>query len=200
VTFPFRDEFRPRFNKRVRNLGVLGYQLVLNLEGQPLEKGHPWEDGFITFYPSQTLRSSKILRDRGIRVIAAGFAELRPSNPAVLQQRLDHWRARWQNESNLTMAEFDYKEMKIRSHARAQAQQEMVQALSNLIKSKDLTRESVAIRLFQVMEAFAKEPQTGKLLPKETLNALWSLHDWLLPPGTQRPLPSEHPEKAIPDE
>jgi hypothetical protein len=200
VTFPFRDEFRPRFAKRVRNLGVLGYQLVLARDGQPLEKGYPWEDGFITFYPSQTLRSSKILRDRGIRVIAAGFAELRPSNPAVLQQRLDHWRARWQKESNLTMAEFDYKEMKIRSHARAQAQQDMVQALSNLLKSQDLTREAVAIRLFQAMEAFAKEPQTEKLLPKETLNALWSLHEWLLPSGTQRIFPSAHPEKAFPDE
>ncbi len=197
VTFPFRDEFRPRFAKRVRNLGVLGYQMALGLDGHLLEKGHPWDRSFVTDYPSQILRSSKILRDRGIRVIAAGFAELRPSNPAVLQQRLDHWRARWQKESNLTMAEFDYKEMKIRSHARAQAQQDMVKALSNLLKSDDLTREAVAIRLFQMMEAFAKEPQTEKLLPKETQNALWILHELLLPSGTQHISPSES-RKVVP--
>jgi hypothetical protein len=198
--FPFRDEFRPRYAKRLRNLGVLGYQMVLGTDVQPLEKDQPWDETYYTIYPAQVLRTSKILRDRGIRLIAAGFAELRPSNPAVLLQRQEHWRARWQKESNLTLAEYDYKEMKIRSHARAMAQKDMVDALSNLIKSQDLTREAVAIRLFQAIESFAKEPQTEKLLPKETLNALWSLHEWLLPAGNQRSYPSEHPEKAFPDE
>jgi hypothetical protein len=200
MKFPFRDEFRPRFSKRLRNLGVLGYQMFLGSDAQLLEKDQPWNETYYRIYPAQVLRTSKILRDRGIRLIAAGFAELRPSNPAVLQQRLDHWRARWQKESNLTLAEYDYKEMKIRSHARAMAQKEMVDALENLIKSQDLTREVVAIRLFQAIEAFAQEPQTEKLLPKETLNALWSLHEWLLPSGNQHSFPTEHPEKAFPDE
>jgi hypothetical protein len=198
--FPFRDEFRPRFAKRVRNLGVLGYQMILRSNGELLEKNQIWNPDTLTVYPEQALRTSKILRDRGIRLIAAGFAELRPSNPAVLQQRLDHWRAHWQKESNLILAEYDYKEMKIRSHARAQAQKDMVETLSNLVNSKELTREAVAIRLFQAMEAFANEPQTEKLLPKETLNALWSLHEWLLPSGAPpRSLSSEHPEKSFPE-
>jgi hypothetical protein len=198
--FPFRDEFRPRFSRRIRNQGVLSYQVILRQDEQLLEKEQSWDESELYIYPTQTLRTSKILRDRGIRVITAGFAELRPSNPAVLQQRLDYWRARWQRESNLTLAVYDYKEMQIRSRARAQAQKDLVQALSKVLSSKELTHEAMALRLFQAMEAFAKEPQTEKLLPKETLNALWSLHEWLLPPGRQAGYPDEHPEKKFPDE
>jgi len=200
IKFPFRDEFRPRFARRVRNLGVISFQMVFRADEQPLAKDQPWDENQLVIYPVKPLRTSKVLRDRGIRIITAGFAELRPTNPAVFQQRLDHWRARWQKESDLTLAEYDYKEMQIRSHARAQAQKDMVFALSQLINSKDLTKEAVALRLFQALEAFAKDPPTEKLLPKETLNALWSLHEWLLPSGNQRSYPPEHPEKEFPIE
>lgn len=200
VKFPFRDEFRPRFARRMRNQGVLSYQVVLRADGKPLAKDEPWDESQLDIYPVQALRTSKILRDRGIRLIAAGFAELRPSNDAVLQQRFDHWRARWQRESDLTLAAYDYQEMQVRSHARAQAQKDMVLTLSKLINSKELSREAVAMRLFQAMESFAKEPQTEKLLPKETLNALWSLHEWLLPTEGKRSYPTEHPEKEFPSE
>lgn len=198
--FPFREEFRPKFSRRVRNQGVLSYQMILRADGQPVAKDQPWDESQLYIYPVQSLRTSKVLRDRGIRVIAAGFAELRPSNPAVLQQRLDHWRARWQRDYDRTLAVYDYQELQIRAHARAQAQKDIVLSLSRLLNNTDLTQEAMALRLFQALESFAREPQTEKLLPKETLNALWSLHEWLLPGGRKREYPPEHPEKEFPVE
>lgn len=183
--FPFREDFLPRFNRRMRNQGVLAYRVVFNSDGTSLKKDQIWDETKLNIYPLQTLRSSKVLRDRGIRVIFSGCAELRPTNPLILQQRLDHWRARWEKNKDLTLASFDYKELQIRAHARAQAQQDMIYSLSRMLNATDspLTQEALAVRVFQALEAFASEPATGKLLPKETLNALWSLHEWLLPYG-----------------
>jgi hypothetical protein len=222
--FPFREEFLPRFSRRMRNLGVLAYRVVFNSDRTALKKDQAWQETQLDIYPVQTLRSSKVLRDRGIRVIFSGCAELRPTNPLILQQRLDHWRARWEKDKDLTLASFDYKELQIRAHARAQAQRDMLLSLSRMLDSNEtaLPQEALAVRVFQALEAFASEPATGKLLPKETLNALWSLHEWLLPygggpgdgsrqnpggappnpepPPGERPYPPEHPEKEFPVE
>ena len=208
--FPFREEFQPRFSRRMRNQGVLAYRVVFNSDGTPLQKDQPWNETQLDIYPVQSLRSSKVLRDRGIRVIFSGCAELRPTNKLILQQRLDHWRARWEKNKDLTLAGFDYKEMQIRSHARAQAQQDMIFSLSKMLNSSEVSKEALAIRVFQALEALANEPATERLLPKETLNALWSLHEWLMPfggnqggpppSGKERDFPPEHPEKEFPVE
>jgi hypothetical protein len=183
--FPFREDFLPRFSRRMRNQGVLGYRVVFKTDRTPLQKDQTWDETQLDIYPVQSLRSSKVLRDRGIRVIFSGCAELRPTNKLILQQRLDHWRARWEKNKDLTLASFDYKEMQIRAHARAQAQQDMIFSLSQMLNNSNITQEALAIRVFQALEAFASEPATEKLLPKETLNALWSLREWLLPYGRE---------------
>jgi competence protein ComGF len=207
--FPFREEFLPRFSRRMRNQGVLAYRVIFNADRTPLQKDQPWNEAQLDIYPVQALRGSKVLRDRGIRILFSGCAELRPTNKLILQQRLDYWRARWEKNKDLTLAGFDYKEMQIRSHARAQAQQDMIYSLSKMLNSGDVSKEAIAIRVFQALESFASEPATEKLLPKETLNALWSLHEWLLPfggnqggtpPGSERAFPPEHPEKEYPVE
>jgi len=96
--FPLNETFKPELFRRVRNQGVLSYQLVVRKDGQPFTVGQPWEPEQLTIFPVRSFKTSKILRDRGIRVIAATFPELKPSNPAVRQQLLDYWRAQWQRQ------------------------------------------------------------------------------------------------------
>ena len=81
--------------------------------------------------------------------------------------------------------------MQIRAHARAQAQRDMMAVLSEVINSGGLTQEAVTLRVLQAIETFAHEPETEKLLPKETINTLWSLHQWLLPATNPPPPPMD---------
>ncbi len=183
LQFPLRDDFRPRMSRRVRNQGVLAYQFVRRRDGTPLAAGQTWDESDFEFLPTQTLNTPKVLRDRGVRVVAAGFPDIRPTNKAVFQQRFDHWRAKWQKDADLTRATYSYQAMQIRAHARAQAQKDMMAVLGQVVNSGGLSQEVLMLRVLQSIETFAHEPDTEKLLPKETINTLWSLHQWLLPSG-----------------
>jgi len=162
-------------------------------DGQPFTVGQPWEPEQLTIFPVRSLKTSKILRDRGIRVIAATFPELKPSNPAVRQQLLDYWRAQWQRDESKKLAPYDYEEVKVRAAARVHAQDDMVKSLSEVLKDSTISRDMVVLRLFQSLETFAKEPSTRKMLPAETVHMLGNLQQWLglakLPPPE---LPGDH--------
>lgn len=192
--FPFRSEFRPKFSARVRNQGVLAYQYIRRKDGKPVEAGQDWEVQQFEIFPPRQLVTSKVLRNRGIRVIASGFAELRPTNPAVFQQRFDHWQASWQKDADLTLADYEYKALQIRAHARAIAQKDICFSLGNLLKSK-IPDEVLALRLLQALEVFAKEPETERLLPRETVNTLSALNQWLYSGGKP---PAPPPDRNMP--
>lgn len=71
--FPLAD-FRKKFNTIVRNMGVLGYQVVLRRDGSPLVNGGIWRDEDMIFSDPRKFQSPAILRDRGIRVLSVGFS------------------------------------------------------------------------------------------------------------------------------
>jgi hypothetical protein len=182
--FPFHQTFRPKFAQRMRNMGVLSYQFIRRKDKEPLEIGMPFDKSQLEIFPTQKLRTSKVLRDRGIRVIAAGFPELNPVHPGVRQQLVDYWSARWQREAQLVEADHMLEAMRVRAQARAESQRDMIYTLTQILKTSDLPREALVIRIFQSLEAIAAEPRTRQLLPEDTVNSLWDLRQYLLPgPG-----------------
>jgi hypothetical protein len=170
--FPFVEEFRPEFSRRVRNQGVLSYQLVVRNDGRPLRLGEIYLPEDLTVMPARTLTNSKILRDRGIKVITATLPELRPVNPAVRQQLLDYWRSHWQRDRDVSLAAYDYQEMRVRATARAQAQNSIVKALTEIVQDESVSREAVTLRLLQAVESYAREPLTEKMVPPAAVNTL----------------------------
>jgi hypothetical protein len=71
--------------------------------------------------------------------------------------------------------------LRVRTHARIQAQQEFVQSLCQIYKSNATSREILALRVLQALESAASDPKTRQLLPEDTFSMLRSIHDWLLP-------------------
>jgi hypothetical protein len=181
--FPFFQTFRPKFNRRVRNLGVLNYQFVRRKDGRPFEKGMTWDESEVDYAPVQRLRASKVLRDRGIKIMVAGFPELNPQHKGVRDTLVEHWGAGWQREAQLTQSEYELEAMRVRSKAKAEAQRDMVYTLSQVFNMQDLSREALIWRIFQALETVADDPATRSLLPAETLNFLWDLRQYLLPPS-----------------
>jgi len=70
---------------------------------------------------------------------------------------------------------------RIRNHARAQAQHDLTQALSQIFERGAGSDEVMALRVFQALESVAADPKTRQLLPGETITLMNNLHNWLLP-------------------
>ncbi len=178
--FPLK-EFKKQFDQEMRNQGILSYRFVERKDGNPIEVGQRWDEQEIMVSPLQYFRHSKILRDRGIKIITAGFTELRP-NVAVRQQILEFWKARWDKDLEITKSKNDLEAMRIKNRARVEAQEKMTFALTEIFNDDNPhKKEALAFHLLQELESAATDPATRKLLPRETLNILWELRQWLLP-------------------
>ena len=103
------------------------------------------------------------------------------------QQRLEYWRARWQQQADLIRADLDLEVMRLRNRARAEKQREMSDTLSEILQSSNFSEEALTLRIFQVLEDAASDPNTRQFLPKDTINFLRSLRLWLLPDENVRP-------------
>jgi hypothetical protein len=185
--FPLR-QFKEMFSKKVRNQGVLSFRVVERADGKRIEPGHIWDEAELILSPIQNFRRSKILRDRGIKVISAGFTQLEPDQ-AVRQQILDYWKVRWEKQLELIETENELEAMRIKNRARVKTQKELAILFSNIIESSDPQSRD---KLFQLLEATATDPATRKLLPRETINILWNLRKLLLPEDNQQNLDPLH--------
>ena len=94
---------------------------------------------------------STVLRERGIKVISSGFTDLNPP-PAIYNQHLDSWKSAWERETRVINAGHELEAMRIRSRAKAQAQQEIIQSLSGILNMEGQTGEALAIRVYQALD------------------------------------------------
>jgi hypothetical protein len=194
--FPLQEEFIPRFNRLMRNLGVLSYQFCLRYDSESPLIGQSIDRQKFRVSPVQKLRNSRLLRDRGIKIISAGISELRPTEPLIPLQRIEYWRARWQQETEMIMADHDLEIMRIRNQARAEKQAEIIGRLSQILNSPSYSEEGQTLRVFQALEDVASDPATRQFLPLDSIKLLQKLRLWLLPDDGVRPSLLEEPSSA----
>ncbi len=179
--FPLLKVVKPRFAVEMRNLSVLSFQFLRPHRGQPVKPGEIINRAKFLIYPVEELCGPKVLRQRGIKILRASFSELRPVNPGIQQQRLENWQNHWQKEADQVKADHDLEVMRIRNRARADTQREMILKLSRIFENNPRSEEALALHLFQVLENAANDPNTRQLLPRDTIDMLSSLHQWLQP-------------------
>lgn len=172
---PLLDEIKPEFERQIRLLGLISYQFVQRNDGEPPQIDQRVDHRNFRIAAVQELRGSKVLRERGIKVIRADFTELNPTDPQVNQQRIENWRARWQKEADIIRADMDFEVIRIRNQARADRQREMIEQLSNLMKSSAYSEEALSLRIFQILEEMAADPATRQFLPRDAFGLLKSL-------------------------
>lgn len=171
-TYPLLG-FKRQFIERVRNQGVLAFKFVKRSDGQPIIPGQDWHMNDLIVYPEKELVGQKVLRSRGIKVIFAGFTELRPSAPEVHERFLfEFWRSPWQQEVMITQSDHDLQAMRVRNRARAEAQGDMIYTLSKILNSSTHSREALALRVYQALEVAAADPATQKLLPPKIVDLI----------------------------
>ncbi|MEW5871384.1 MAG: hypothetical protein AB1894_19080 [Chloroflexota bacterium] len=177
-SFPLVQELKPRLGRTVRYMGVMSYQFLQRLDGMPVKVGQKVEHRQFRIAPVQSLRTSKVLRDRGIKVLVAGFSNPKPTDPGVMQQRLENWRARWQREIEIARAQQDREVMGIFNRARLQERSRMVEQLSEILQGP--SNEVSLMSIFQILEDCTIDPQVRRVLPQEFITLLRSLRAWLV--------------------
>ena len=196
---PWKEEIKHEFSRRVKYQGILSYQLVrpaglsrlqaiywnAPLNGNDskslnMKLGEKISLDTLEFSASYPLTSSKPLRDRGIKVVSAGFSELKM--PFDIREKLiERWKARWERQIQVVLARQEREVMQIISSARNQAQRNNAYFLANLFKEEKNSTEALALLLFQSLELAATDLKThSDLPPKEVLAMLQNLHNWLL--------------------
>jgi hypothetical protein len=190
------SEYNRQLRVKMRGLGLLSYRLVFHCARENLVKDRQYNPQELYVSEVFPLTASKVLRDRGIKVLASGFSDLVPVADDIYKQRLDNWRATWDTDTAVARAGYDLEAMRIRTRARVQAQQELFLSLSQIFEGEEFSQEILALRIFQALEKIASDPQTHRILPADTINLLRTVHDWLLPAGQPNGLPPV-PNKLI---
>lgn len=198
-----QEEFPiPRYKTQLkflmRNNGILSFRLVFhNSLSQSLQKRKDYNESELLVSKVHRLKYPKMLRDRGIKVTMAGFGDILPVNEKLYQHRLQVWQSTWKHETDLINAKREFEATQLRNHARAQAQQELLVSLNDILQNQSISREVMAVRILQAFENMAVESKTLNMLPMGTLDILKSTRDWLLP-GANPPAP--RPENDRPAE
>lgn len=174
----------------MRDNGLLAYRLIYHHTGEQLVVGRAYHESELIVSDIRPLTNSKILRDRGIMMIASSFGDLIPVSPLVYKQRLDSWRAEWERELNITHAGRELQAMRTRSRALAEAQQNLWRHLDHLFHQANCSDEALAISVMQALEQAATDPQTRALLPGNTIDLMRHIHTMLQPPPPPPPPPS----------
>ena len=170
--FPLLSEFKPGFARKARHHGVMSYQFVHRLDGQPPVAGQRLEDRQFRLAPVKELDAYKILRDRGIKVLYAGFSELTPTRPKPMPRRQDTWSARWQREADQIRADLDLDAVSVKNRARLMKQREMITKLSQIINAPGAPADLRIPLIFKEIEAIVSQPPTRRLLPDDILKVL----------------------------
>jgi hypothetical protein len=194
VEFPLYSRVKPEFARRIRYMGVMNYQFIHRIDGEQSKIGQRVDHRYYRISSIQTLHGSKMLRDRGIKIITAGFGELTPTDPDVSQQRVKNWRARWQQEANMILASQDQELIRIKGESRAKKEREIEEKLSSLLQDPTYSEEMLARQIYQELEKALNEPLTRERIPRETINQLRSIRHWLLPEENSQPELTDNPQ------
>lgn len=193
---PWMDELKTSLNRQVKYQGILSYHLVrpanlprldaihwkwqLDDERWKISKRKPISRMRLEYSNTRALLGPKSLRDRGIKVVASGFSELKI--PLEIRERMaERWKARWEREIQIVSSRQDREAMQIISSARNRAQRDNAYFLANLFNGGKHSAEALALMVFQSLELAATDLKNQKdLPPKEVLAMLQNLHNWLL--------------------
>jgi hypothetical protein len=175
-------KLKGNFSRKVRNQGVLAFRFVDHIDGEPLEANQELESEQLRYYEQRELKTPKILRARGIKVIASGFPDLFPVSSRVPSLQLDYWRAPWQKDAIDIRSQYQLRAARIINQARTQAQRDIAYSLVQILQSSG-SDGALAIRVLQALEAAATDEDVRQFLPRDAMHLLRSYRQWFLSDG-----------------
>jgi len=132
--------------------------------------------------PRETLRASvkkelaQMMESHGVEVIAVSLGNLEVEDEEVLRQRAENWRAIWERGRLEKEAQGDAEAIRLIEEARADAQRQMIVAITEAFQQLAETgtpvpAQVIALRFIDVLEEVATASPVQELLP-ETVQEL----------------------------
>lgn len=187
--------YRADLRTAMRSNGILSFRLLMHRSEPYLQLRRVYEGSELRVSNEKPLTYPKVLRDRGIKVIAAGFGDIEAVSDEVYQKRLESWAAEWVSETDDIRAKMELEAIRQTGRARAAAQRDLMTSLNDILSSKDVSSEVLAVRIFQTLDRLAAESKTKDLLPGGTVDVLKTTREWLLPNNA---LPPGQPNAVMP--
>lgn len=132
--------------------------------------------------PRETLRTevteklAQVVKPLGVHILAVGMGNVEGEDEEVSRQMVEIWRAHWERRRVEREAEGDAEAIRIIEEARADAQRQMIVAITEAFQQladtqTPLSAHVIALRLIDVLEEMAESPVVQKLLP-ETVSVI----------------------------
>ena len=124
------------------------------------------------------------LRDQGIDLIRVRIGGFRFSND-VTELRIKNWRTEWENQARIIRAEGEVRAIEEMEIARANAEIDLVKAISEGIRQarqqgyQGDIREIISLRFIELLEKMAIESGSEVHLPDKLLSQIQNLHNQL---------------------
>jgi len=180
IAYPIK-EMKREFARRIQYMGVLAYKYVENFDGSQIVEDQIWEENQVIFSPVREFQTPKPLRSRGIKIITANFTELVPTHRDVSTHLTSYWQSEWEKETAIINADLQFQASRLKNLARVEAQSDLVNTLAMILNDTPLSREALALRIFQALETAAAAPEIHRLLPGDAIQMLREIHALLLP-------------------
>jgi len=115
----------------------------------------------------------RVLPEWGIQRIGSGISNLVPADERVIEQRIEAWRAGWAREIMLKQAAGQSTRLRLVEQARAQAQIDIILAISERIEQLRATgADGIARHFIGILEGLAEKTALRQLLPRDTNNVI----------------------------
>ena len=132
--------------------------------------------------PRETLRAgvkqalAQMVEPHGIEVLGVGLGNIEVEDEDVLGQRVENWRVTWERRRLETEAQGDAEAIRLIEEARAEAQRQMIVAITEALQQladtgTPVPAHVIALRFIDVLEEAAASPPVRELLP-ETVQGL----------------------------
>jgi regulator of protease activity HflC (stomatin/prohibitin superfamily) len=124
----------------------------------------------------------------GIKVLGIGIGQFIPRDKAVIAQWIEAWKADWIRRARVVEAEGVAESYRLVELARAQGQMELVMRIAQALEVSQQVgaenAEEIALRLLDVVEHLASQPEIDQRLSGESREALGQAHHRLLGKGS----------------
>jgi regulator of protease activity HflC (stomatin/prohibitin superfamily) len=110
------------------------------------------------------------MEPHGIQVVAVGLGNIEVEDEEIRQQRVENWRARWERQRLEKEAQGEAEAIRILGKARADAQRQMIAAITEAFQELVETQTPVpahviALRFVDILEEMAASPTVQEWLP-----------------------------------
>jgi hypothetical protein len=176
------QDLKDDFALSVKARGLVAFQLIEQLNGQPFSFGQTVKFDELRQHPPMTLTREKFnfFRHMGIVVKSATFGDVLASDSEIQDKMLEAWKAKMEREVAVFNAEYELEAIRVRNRNRALAQEEMTHLLSGIFQSTPHFDEALALRVLQALETSVSDSEMSSTDLHEILK---NIHDWLLADG-----------------